>query len=317
MNLAAEKHARTAQRRHNELRQGGFSQAPGAATEPAIELEASAGVSARDLADCRPMANLLSSLPAQRPTAPTCAPMSLNGVLSRMFSRSTGHVRMTGRRVGAMFRGNLRRRLGWVALGLAGVIPAAGAPAASPSPAALNEYEIKAAAFYNIIAFTNWPSSAFASPDSPLVVGIVGDGPIASLIERVLRNETWRGRKIVLRQNADGRTVPICHVLFIARSQRANWAAIRAECHNHPILAVSDGDNFAAEGGNVQLAIEQRKLRILVNLAATRANGLQLSSNLLHLSTIVGPEPDPSDSPHSGLRPPPLEGYAYALAMLQ
>jgi hypothetical protein len=193
-----------------------------------------------------------------------------------------------------------------------------GRAAPSPPPAALSEAEIKAAAFYNIITFTNWPNTAFATPDSPLVVGIVGEGPIAPLIERLIAGETWRGRKIAVRHYATNRDIGLCHALFIAHSQRGNWASIRSQCNNRPVLAVSDSANFAEQGGSVQLAIEQNKLRILVNLAATRANGLQLSSNLLHLSTIVGPLPDPLDAPHSGLRTAPLdESFAVCLALLE
>ncbi len=200
---------------------------------------------------------------------------------------------------------------------LCGISAASGirVSAAPAPPATLNEYEIKAAAFYNVITFTNWPREAFLSPRAPLVVGILGSGPVAALIERVVAGESWRGRRIVIEHYSSLRTMKPCHVLYVAESERDRWANIRAQCEKRPVLAVSDGENFAASGGNVQLAIEQNKLRIFVNLAATRACGIELSSNLLHLSTIVGPTPDPIGTPRSGLQWVPLATVEFCVAM--
>jgi hypothetical protein len=189
-------------------------------------------------------------------------------------------------------------------------------PVSAPSapPLALNEYETKAAAFYNVLAFTNWPSEAFASPDAPLVIAVAGHGPIAALLDKIVAGETWRNRRIVVDHYESARQVKLCHVLFIAESEQGNWVKIRALYANRPILTVSDAADFATLGGNVQLAIEQNRLRILVNLSTTSANGLQLSSNLLRLATIIGPIPNPSQS---GTRLLPLDGTAVCLAVLR
>jgi hypothetical protein len=179
---------------------------------------------------------------------------------------------------------------------------------------AFNEYETKAAAFYNVLAFTNWPSEAFSSPDAPLVIAVAGHGRIASLLDKIVAGETWRNRKIVVEHYESARQVKFCHVLFIAQSEQGNWPKTRALYTNRPVLTVSDAANFATLGGNVQLAIEQNHLRILVNLSTTGANGLQLSSNLLRLATIIGPIPNP---PQSGTRLSPLDGTAVCLALIR
>lgn len=180
----------------------------------------------------------------------------------------------------------------------------------------LDEYQVKAAAVYNVIAFTNWPRDAFPEADSPLVIGIVGRGPVADWIGRLVAGETWRGHRIVVDRFPSIGEIRPCHVLYVAQSERGHWNDIRALCAHRPTLAVSDVDNFAVTGGNVQLAIQQNKLRIFVNLATTRATGIQLSSNLLHLATIVGPTPTPESSPRSGLRFSPLSDLKFCLALI-
>ena len=190
------------------------------------------------------------------------------------------------------------------------------ATAVDGAPRVLNEHEIKAAAFYNVLAFTNWPSEAFSSPEAPLVVAIVGQGPIETLLEKLVAGESWRGRRIVINRYLTPPVQKPAHVVFVARSQHANWEELRNQCANRPVLTVSDRPNFAIDGGGVQLAIEQNRLRILVNLSATKTSGLQLSSNLLHLAKIIGPMPDPVDDPHSDLRTLPLSGVLLSLAMV-
>ena len=203
-----------------------------------------------------------------------------------------------------------------VAVALALGVPIA-VNAAPPSPAVrVTEPEIKGAAFLNIIAFTHWPADSFATSDAPLVIGILGQGPVAAVIERLVQGETWQSRQIVVRRFESVADVKSCHVVFVARSEHSHWSEIRAQLANQPTLAVSDSDNFAQDGGNVQLVMERNKLHIVVNLARTRASGLQLSSNLLRLSTIVGPAGEPSAPPHSALPRSLFDGFALALALL-
>jgi hypothetical protein len=216
------------------------------------------------------------------------------------------------RRHHAVLRGLRRSRL--AAVVLLGVLCGSKAGVAAQAPNSATENQVKAAAVYNVIAFTDWPTEAFPSSDAPLVLGILGEGPIATLLDQFIRGEKWRGHPIVIERYASIREMQNCHVLFVARSQAANWSTIREGCGDRPILAVSDGDGFAAHGGHVQLVIADNKLRILVNLAATRAGRLQLSSGLLHLATIIGPAPDAPREPHSGLLPAGASRFCVALA---
>src|SRR5207245_8335479 len=41
-----------------------------------------------------------------------------------------------------------------------------------------SEYLIKAGFIFNFAKFVEWPATAFAQPDSPIVIGILGTDPI-------------------------------------------------------------------------------------------------------------------------------------------
>jgi hypothetical protein len=63
---------------------------------------------------------------------------------------------------------------------------------------------------------------------------------------------------------------------------------MRGQFAGRPILTVGDGDDFAAQGGAVQLSIERGKLHLTVNLAAARAARLQISPKVLALAEVIG-----------------------------
>jgi hypothetical protein len=168
----------------------------------------------------------------------------------------------------------------------AAVLTCTTAPASVPAGGS-REHQIKAAALHNLITFTDWPASAFADAGSPLVVGVLGKGPVAALLDDFVANETWQGRRISLRRlstPAEGRD---CHVLYVERSEHARWPALASQFSKRAILTVSDSDLFARRGGVVQLAIERNKLRLIVNLKVARACGLTISSKVLRLANVI------------------------------
>lgn len=152
----------------------------------------------------------------------------------------------------------------------------------------VEEPAIKAAGLFKIISFVEWPPEAFASPTAPLVVGVLGSGPIADLLPAFAENETWHGRRVVLRGLPSAALAHECHVVFIARSAQTSWPYIRHQFARRPILVVSDASQFARAGGTVQLAIARNRLHLVINLGAVRSAGITISSKVLRLAEIVG-----------------------------
>ena len=152
----------------------------------------------------------------------------------------------------------------------------------------LQEPAIKAAGLFKIISFIEWPPEAFATPDAPLVVGVLGHGPIADLVPAFSENETWNGRRVVVRKIDSTAAAQECHVVFIARSEHAEWTFIRQQFARRPILTVSDASQFARSGGVVQLATARNRLHLVINLSAARAAGITISSKVLRLAEVIG-----------------------------
>src|SRR3954468_9076525 len=65
---------------------------------------------------------------------------------------------------------------------------------------AFREYQVKAAFVYNFAQFTEWPTDAFPSTNSPLVIGVFGKNPFDDFLKETVQNETLRGHPVQLKQ---------------------------------------------------------------------------------------------------------------------
>ncbi len=78
-----------------------------------------------------------------------------------------------------------------------------------------------------------------------------------------------------------------CHVLFISRSEKDRYPAVLAAIQGRSVLTVSEIDRFAHNGGMINLVVVQESVRFEINLQAAEQAGLQVSSKLSGLGTIV------------------------------
>lgn len=153
-----------------------------------------------------------------------------------------------------------------------------------------HESEVKAALLYNFTQFVEWPAEAFAGPDSPLVLGVLGHDPFGRALDDLVEHETVGRHRIEVVRFRDVEEAASSHLLFISSSERAASGAILDRLRGRPILTVAEFDSFLERGGIVQLnRAANNKVRLRVNLAAARAASLTLSAKLLRVAETVQP----------------------------
>lgn len=178
----------------------------------------------------------------------------------------------------------LLRRFVGVTLGLIAV----GAVGLRAQSEPAKEYQIKAVFLLNFVQFVNWPPSAFASPDAPIRIGILGDNPFQSAIEEAVRGETAHDRRLIVQYSRRIADLRGCHVLFVSASERGHVDEILDALKSAPVLTVSEIPDFARRGGIVNFYLEGKKVRFEINAQAAQRHGLKLSSQLLALARLVG-----------------------------
>jgi hypothetical protein len=140
---------------------------------------------------------------------------------------------------------------------------------------------------FNFLQFVDWPANAFDDPHSPFYVCVLGEDPFGSELDEVMAGERLDGRPIVVERHNDVAETTHCHLVFNAQNAQARRQRSLAALESKPILTVSDADDFAAEGGIIELNVENNRIRLLVNLQAANQAQLRVSSKLLRKSQIV------------------------------
>ena len=150
-----------------------------------------------------------------------------------------------------------------------------------------NDNNIKAAFLYNFTHFIEWPVNAFTTAEAPLVIGILGIDPFNSLLDKKVSNETIKGRSIKVERYTDVRDIKTCHLLFISHSEIAKRKEIFDCLLNKNIVTVSDIPDFVTNGGMIGFVSKQSKIILQINLSASKAADIQISSKLLQMAEIV------------------------------
>jgi|SRR5882724_5854783 len=163
---------------------------------------------------------------------------------------------------------------------------------ASAQTAAAKEYQIKAVFLFNFTQFVDWPPQAFPERQTPVIIGVLGEDPFGAYLDEAVRGEQVNNRPLLIQRYRRLDDIGTCHVLFISQSENSRLEQILAGLKGRSILTVGDGDKFAQRGGMIRFVTEKNRIRLRINLEASKAASLTISSKLLRPAELVSPRKD-------------------------
>lgn len=195
-------------------------------------------------------------------------------LLKKLLLRTVTAVATVARRTPALF------------LAVVVVLNCAGMRSANNGVSA-PEHRVKAAFVYKFGDYVEWPQEAFAAPNSPLVIGVVGADPVAEELARITAGRTIGGHPVVVRNLDYGEPLSGLHVVFIGQADRRRMAAAVQAIKGQPALTVTDSINGLALGSAINFVVVSDKVRFDIALASAEANRLKISSRLLAVARTV------------------------------
>jgi len=156
---------------------------------------------------------------------------------------------------------------------------------------AVSESELKATFLFNFTRFVEWPEQALPAAGEPLVIGVLGEDPFGGVLDAIVRDETVRGHPLAIKRMKRTDDITKCQILFIARSEERQLAAIFERLKGHSILTVSDMDRFAYAGGTIGLVMDGGKVRMQINVDRAKQAQLVLSAKLLRPALVIREQP--------------------------
>ncbi len=165
-------------------------------------------------------------------------------------------------------------------------------PAVAVAASASREYQLKAAFLYKFLAFIDWDETV-ASRTARMHGGeicILGSNPFGDSFDRLIELNGTEERRVSIRQVVGPAVPESCSILFVSRSEEGHLGGVLDGMSNSSVVTVSDIDGFAQKGGIIELVVQDRFVRFLINQERARSKGIRLSSQLLALAQqlVVG-----------------------------
>lgn len=145
------------------------------------------------------------------------------------------------------------------------------------------EYAVKANYLYKFAPFIEWPRRAFAAPDSPFAICVIGDDPFGASLDDAVKGQRVDGHPVIVRRAPVAAPDPPCHVMFAGRSAKQPAADVFRVVAGQPVLTVCDQDGDIS-CGMIRFVLMAGRVRFAIDAAAAQASGLSISSKLLGLA---------------------------------
>jgi len=146
------------------------------------------------------------------------------------------------------------------------------------------EQRVKAAFLYKFGGYVDWPDTAFASPDAPFTLCVLGSDPnFNATLEKMVQKENVKGRPIAVRQLQSPEDEAGCHILYIGVSDPQYSSEVVETVRGKSVLTVSE----SASQGIIGFLISNNRVRFNINDKAAAESGLVISSKLLDLAVNV------------------------------
>lgn len=159
--------------------------------------------------------------------------------------------------------------------------------AAADSPRTAPEYSVKAAYLLLFTRYVTWPDSVFPSPAAPLQVCMLGKDPFGRVLDETFKDAQAQGRPLKVRRVAGPGETQGCHLAFLGGREGAHLDGWLPALQARPVLTVAEAEG--SEGPVVAFAMEGKKLRYDVDLAAADRAGLRIAAPMLVSARKIRP----------------------------
>ena len=145
---------------------------------------------------------------------------------------------------------------------------------------------VKAKFLYQITRYVSWPAAAHPAPDSPIVIGVLDDPPLAEALVAVTGSKKIKGRhiEIVSLSESDGADV---HLLFVPEAGRGALRRLARAYQDGTVLTVAEEFDFPELGGDVGIELVRDRISFSINRRKATRGDFQISSKLMRLASEV------------------------------
>lgn len=181
-------------------------------------------------------------------------------------------------------RTGLLTALGLMLLMLATSVAPIFAAAHEPSPL---ESQVKAAMLYKFLGYVDWPPEAFASPELPYRIYVLGSTDIEQELRTITESRTVNERPIKVLRVRNPRRIRNPHMVFVSRHSEEYLPQLVEMAEQQNFLIVTESDDGLAPGGVINLRLVDGRVGFDVSLPEAHKSQIKLSARLLAVASSV------------------------------
>lgn len=149
------------------------------------------------------------------------------------------------------------------------------------------EERVKAAFLYKFANYVEWPKDAFVQDDSPVVIGVAGDEPVADELAQAVAGRKLGNRRVEVLRLTRGAALDHVNILFIGRGMRAGGAELMQRARDLPVLTVTEAEDAQPPDSVINFVVVDDHVRFEISLDAAARHRLRLASALLAVAREV------------------------------
>ncbi len=151
---------------------------------------------------------------------------------------------------------------------------------AAQAVAGVPEYNLKAGYLITFTQYTTWPTNAFPSTNSRLVIGVLGNNPFGQALDQTAQAQKST-RPLTVRNISTPEEAALCHVVFLSKEESRNEAQWLEALKDKPVLTVGESGQTIKRGGIIEFVMENKRVRFDASSRAMSGAKLKISSQML------------------------------------
>ena len=132
-----------------------------------------------------------------------------------------------------------------------------------------------------MVNYTTWPENTFATAESPIIIGILGNDPFGELLDKTLLMQQSKRRLVARRIHTVSEALQ-CQVVFIDKTEHRSEAEWLEKLKDHPVLTIGESGQTLSRGGVLEFVFVNARYRYDASWPSMVRAGLKLSAPILN-----------------------------------
>jgi len=100
------------------------------------------------------------------------------------------------------------------------------------------------------------------------VIGVLGDSPCATALERLVKDRKINSRAIAVRRVESAQEASGTHLLFVDAAEEAHFERLEPAIEAIPVVTVGESPSFVSAGGAINFVLQGDNVRFEINMGA-------------------------------------------------